>query len=425
MINNIMEQLKAFKFRIYPNKEQANRLAQFFGAKRWTWNHFLSEQKRRFESKEKHLSNFDINKLITPLKKAEETAWLKGVDDWALKNASEDLAMAYQNFFNSIKGKRRGKKMEVPRFKKKSNQQSYRTRGIKIIEGKIKLPKITPISISIHRPITGNIKTATVSQTPSGKYFVSVLTEVDISLKPMTGREVGIDLGLKDLAILSNGIKFEHPARLAAKATHQRKQQQKILARKTRGSKNYEATRKRLAGYFERATNQRNAYYHVLSNYLVSNYDTIHMEDLNVAGMIRNRCLSQKIHESAWSVLSEMIEYKCAWYGKTYYRINRWSPSSKTCSVCGHKLDHLSLGVREWACPECQSVHDRDINAAVNIRNTGQMDLYGKVIPSDAMPEVGEIPMALQKMISKTERSDISISVSHGSGQAARSLVVQ
>ena len=402
-----MQQLKAFKYRIYPNEQQQAQLAQFFGARRWVYNHYLSEQKRRFEAKERHLSNFDINKLITQKKKEPDTAWLRDIDDWCLKNASEDLSNAYDAFFRSIKGQRKGKKMELPRYKKRSAHQSYRTRGIKITEQGLRLPKIkTHININLHQPIQGTIKSATVSKTPSGKYFVSILCESDVELMPMTGREVGIDLGLKHLAILSNGIRFAHPEPQLAKTKQLLKQQQKKLSRKTRGSKNYEQTRIQVARKYEQITNTRNNYYHNISKYLVSTYDAIYMEDLNVSGMLKNRKLSRKIAESAWSTLSSMIEYKCAWYGKTYYRINRWIPSSKTCSSCGHKLDSLELGVRNWTCTACGKVHDRDINAAMNIKNTGQQDLYDKTI-SDATADMGAIPRALQKMTDKIERSDL------------------
>ena len=423
-----MQQLKAFKYRIYPDEAQRTQLAQFFGAKRWVYNHYLAEQKQRFESKEKHLSNFDINKLITQKKKETDTAWLRDIDDWCLKHASEDLSNAYSQFFKSIKGQRRGKKMELPRYKKRSNQQSYRTRGIKLTEQGLKLPKIKSyININTHRPVEGTIKSATISATPSGKYFISILCESAVELMPMRGREVGIDMGLRDLAILSNGIKFQHPEAQLAKTKQLLKQQQRKLSRKTKGSKKYENTRISVAKKYEQITKIRNNYYHNISNYLVSNYDAIYVEDLNVAGMMRNRCLSKKIAESAWSTLSSMIEYKCSWYGKTYYRINRWTPSSKTCSSCGYKLDSLGLEVRSWICPKCGEIHDRDINAAMNIKNTGQRDLYDKTI-SDAIDEMDSniaIPMALQKMTSKIERSSDVLLVSHGSGQAVRSTVVQ
>lgn len=416
-----MQQLKAFKCRIYPTEAQKTQLAQFFGAKRWVYNHYLAEQKRRFLGKEKHLSNFDINKLITQKKKEIETQWLRDIDDWCLKNASEDLSNAYDAFFKSITGKRRGKKMELPRFKKRSSHQSYRTRGIKITDEGLKLPKIkTHININLHRLIAGTIKSATISKTPSGKYFVSILCESDVELMPIAGREVGIDMGLKDLAILSNGIKFVHPEQQLAKTKQLLKKQQKKLSRKVKGSKNYESTRIQLAKKHEQVTNIRKNYYHNISSYLVSNYDTIYVEDLNVAGMIKNRKLSRKIQESAWSTLSSMIEYKCSWYGKTYYRINRWTPTSKTCSCCGHKQESMGLDIRFWTCPSCGTEHDRDINAAVNIKNTGQKDLYNQVIP-DATTGMGSkhaIPKALEKMADKIERSGHYLPVCHGTGQA-------
>ncbi|CAB4129959.1 COG0675 Transposase and inactivated derivatives [uncultured Caudovirales phage] len=401
-----MQQMKAFKYRIYPNAAQCQQLSQFFGAKRWVYNHFLAIQKQKFLNKEKHLSNFDMNYLITDLKKQAEYSWLNEVDSIALQNATEDLANSYSNFFKSIRGQRKGKKMELPRFKKRSNQQSYRTRGIKITEQGLKLPKIkSHININLHRPITGTIKSATISKTPSGKYYISILCEADVALMPQAGREVGIDLGLKDLAILSNGIKFDHPGELLAKTTLQLKKAQRKLSRKKKDSKNYEEQRVVVAAKYAKITAIRNDYYHKLSHYLVSNYDAIYVEDLNVAGMIKNRKLSRKIAESSWSTLSSMIEYKCNWYGKTYYRISRWTPTSKTCSNCGHKLEKLDLNTRAWTCPSCGTKLDRDINAAINIKHTGQRDLYNQII-SDATPEMGAIPVALQKVTSKIERSD-------------------
>ena len=215
----------------------------------------MTEQKDLFLKKEKHLSNFDINKLITQLKKQPDTIWLKDIDDWCLKHAAEDLSNAYQQFFDSIKGKRRGKKQELPKFKKKSNQQSYRTRGIKLSDKGLKLPKIkTHININLHQEIIGKIKSATISKTPGGKYFVSILVETEVALQPMAGREVGIDMGLKDLMILSNGIKFKRPEQILVKAKRELKKQQKKLSRKTKGSKNYEAKRIQVAKNYELIT---------------------------------------------------------------------------------------------------------------------------------------------------------------------------
>lgn len=413
--------MRAYKYRIYPTTEQEQTLAQFFGAKRWIYNHFLHEQKQKFMQKEKHLSNFDMNYIITELKKQEDTAWLRLIDDWCLKHTTEDLNNAYSAFFNSIKGKRKGKKMELPRFKKKTSKQSYRTRGVKILDGAVKLPKIkTPVSCVFHRkiPDDAKIKSCTISKTPSGKYFISILTEVNVELKSMSSREVGIDLGLTHVAITSDGHKFNHPQEQIAKAKRLRKRRQQQLARKQKGSNNYEKTRQQMACWYEREVDIRTNYYHNISSWLVSNYDAIYMEDLNVSGMVKNRKLSRAIYESSWSQLSSMIEYKCAWYGKTFYRINRWTPSSKTCSSCGHKQPSMPLNVREWTCPSCDTIHDRDVNAAANILHVGQQDLYGTQMTSSATREGVAIPTALMKHNDKIERSEHSGSVDVGMEQA-------
>lgn len=404
-----MLQLRAYKYRIYPDAQQCAVLAQFFGAKRWIYNHFLAENKSRFERKEKHLSNFDCNTEITKLKQQTETSWLKGIDDWCLKHASEDLATGFKNFFDSVKGTRKGPKVSVPRYKSKyDNSQSYRTRGFKIDfeTGTIKLPKIPNVKCIFDRKFTGTVKTATVSKTASGKYFVSILVEEPIQLKPSTGLEVGCDLGLKELLILSNGVKFAHPENMLAKAKRALKQAQRKHARTKKGSKNREKARIRVAKCYERITNQRNAYYHQISYYLVNNFDAIYMENLNVKGMLKHPTLARKIHESAWTTLVAMINYKAGVYGKTFHKIDRFVASSKTCSSCGHKLTNLDLGTREWTCPECETHHDRDLNAAQNILNQGQLDCYDRIIPSVESIEEGLIiPKTLVKFASKIERS--------------------
>lgn len=415
-----MRQLVAIKCRMYPTKEQTHLLGQFFGAKRWIYNHFLSKQKELYAKEKKHLSHFDMNYAITRLKGQEDTGWLRQVDAILLQNATEDLATAYKNFFDSIKGKRKGKKSELPRFKKRSNLQSYRTRNVKVSETGIKLPKFKQeIAVVWHRniPDMSTVKSATISKTPSGKYFISVLIETDIELKSMASREVGIDLGIKDLIITSDGVKFVNPNIQLAKTKQLLKKCQNQLAKKKKGSKNYEHVRLRVAKLHEKIVNFKRNYYHNISAYLISNYDSIYMEDLNVSGMLKNRKLSRAIHESSWSILQSMIEYKCNWYGKTFHKISRWTPTSKTCSCCGHKMADMSLGIREWTCPICDTSHDRDINAAMNIRHKGQMDLYGRLL-SDATTEKVEIPKALVKMTSKIERSSSNELVGHGTEQA-------
>lgn len=402
-------ELKAYKYRLYPTIEQESLLNQYVGAKRWFYNYLLSEQKRRFANNEKLLSGFDCNNLLPDLKKQTETAWLKTVDSILLQNAAEDLSVAYKNFFDSIKGKRKGPKVAIPTYKCKGGRESYRTRGVKV-EFKnniVILPKIKAVNCILHREFTGTIKSSTVSKNPDGNWHISILVETQQQLKPMTGQEVGIDLGLKDLAILSTGVKFNHPEQMLSKAKKALKRAQRILARKTKGSKNREKQRIVVAKCYSKLTRIRNEYYHLISRYLVDTFDAIYMENLNVSGMLKNRKLSRKIHESAWSTLKTMISYKAAHAGKTVHEINRWFPSTKTCSCCGHKPQSISLGTREWTCPSCNTHHDRDLNAAKNILNQGQADLYDSIMPSRATMEEGlNIPMALKKHSTKIERSE-------------------
>jgi len=243
----------------------------------------------------------------------------------------------------------------------------------------------------------------------------------------MTGKEIGCDLGLNDLLITSNGLKFKSPNKLEniVKTKRLLKIKQKQFARTIKSSKNHEALRLQVAHLYSKITRQRNEYYHLISRYLVDNYDSIYLEDLAVKNMLQNRKLSRVIHETAWSTLIEMIAYKAGSAGKVFHQINRFYPSSKICSGCGHTLQKLDLGIRTWVCPNCGEIHDRDHNAAKNVLKVGQNDCYGERIKSHAIGDLElMIPMALQKMTSKIERSGIYLPVSHGSEQATQSLVV-
>nr|QMP83086.1 MAG: putative transposase [Caudoviricetes sp.] len=416
---------KSYKFRIYPTKDQENYLAQCFGAKRFVYNYFLYLNNQRYQNKEEFLNAFGCNYIITDMKKTDEYSWMKDVDDWVLKNATNDLGQAFKQFFNSLKGKRK-KSVDKPTFKKKDTRQSFRT-YCKLSDKGLKIPKLKSlIKIVQHQEVVGNIKSVTISKCPSGKYFASILTEQDIIPKEHTGKEVGIDLGIKDLIITSDGVKFVHPDKITEKVNRLLKQQQKILSRKDKGSNNYERQRVKVAKLYEAITNIKKNYYHEISNYLVSSYDAIYMEDLNVSGMIRNRKLSRAIHSASWSMLSSMIEYKANWNQRSFHKINRWFPSSKTCSCCGHKMDSMGLSIREWTCPSCNTIHDRDLNAAVNIKQQGQLDLYNHIPKQQGNWDRNvSIPSVLQKLTTripmesgKIERSiDLSI-VGRGSEQA-------
>ncbi len=423
-----MKQPLTYKYRIYPTEEQQILLSKTFGCKRVIFNYYLNEQHIRYQNKEKHLSNYDINKDITKLKNTKE--WLREVDSIALQMAAEDLSVAYDNFFKSITGKRKGPKISPPKFKNKHSRQSYRTRGVRFNkDGFLHIPKLKLVKVVIHRELPNNsiIKSTTISKNPDGKYYALILIETEIALKPMTGKEIGCDVGIKDLLITSDGIKFKKPNDLPniVKTKQLLKVKQKQFAKTTKCSKNHEKLRLQIARIYSKVTRQRNEYYHLVSRYLVDNYDSIYVEDLSSRNMLQNRKLSRVIHEIAWSTLTNMISYKSYWSGKNYYRINRFYPSSKVCSVCDYKLEKLGLDIRVWICPNCGTHHDRDLNAAMNIIRVGQMDCYGEQIKSQATGDVElKIPLALQKMTSKIERPDICLSVGRGSGQAARSLVV-
>jgi len=423
-----MKKLVAYKYRIYPTEEQQVLLAKIFGCKRFIFNHYLNEQQERYKNKEKHLSNYDINKDITKLKQTKE--WLREVDSIALQMAAEDLSVAYDNFFKSVTGKRKGPKVNPPKFKNKHSRQSYRTRGVRVNEdGTLQIPKLKAVKAVVHRPIPegSTVKSTTISKNPDGRYYASILVETELSLQPMTGKEIGCDVGLKDLLITSSGIKFMRPDDLPyiAKTKQLLKAKQKQFARTEKGSKNHESLRLQVAKLYSKITRQRNEYYHLVSRYLVDNYDSVYVEDLAIKNMLQNRKLSRAIHEVSWATLTNMIAYKASWSGRTYHRINRFYPSSKACSACDYKLEKLDLATRNWICPNCGTNHDRDVNAAKNILRVGQMDCYGEEIKSQATGDLGSIiPLALQKMTNKIERSGICLPVGHGSGQATQSLVV-
>jgi putative transposase len=415
-----MKQLLAYKYRIYPTEDQEVLLSKTFGCKRVIYNYYLEVQQTRYKNKEPRLSHFDINKDITKLK--DEKEWLHEVDSIALQSSAEDLCSAYDNFFKSVTGKRKGPKILPPKFKNKNSRQSYRTRSVRVNEdGTLHIPKLKSVKAAIHREIPEGsiIKSATISKNPDGRYYASILVETEVALRPMTYREVGCDLGLKDLLITSSGIKFKRPDELPniARTKQLLKAKQRQFARTIKSSKNHAALRRQVARLYSKVTRQRNEYYHLVSRYLVDNYDSIYVEDLSSKNMLQNRKLSRAIHEVAWATLANMISYKSSWAGRTYHRISRWYPSSKTCSSCGHKLETLDLGTREWTCPSCGVDHDRDLNAALNILQVGQVDCYGEATKSQATGDLGEIPMALQKMIVKIERSSMGL-VGHGSGQA-------
>ena len=365
MINPIT---KGYKIRLYPNQEQEELINKTFGCVRFIYNYFLDYRIRLYQEEGKSISKFALMNLLKPMKRQEEFNWLGDVDSISLQSSLENLDNAYQRFFKLHSG--------FPKFKsKKDNKQSYTTKSvnnsIKIINNKIQIPKLGLVKFKNGREILGTIKRVTITKSKSGKYFASIVCmDAPHIQQESTGAILGIDLGIKDFLITSEGQKIGNP-KFYQNSQKNLVKSQKRLSRKPIGSKNRDKIRIKIARIFEKIENQRNDFLHKLSRSFANNYDLICCEDLNVKGMIRNHNLAKQIQDVSWSKFLAMLEYKLNWEDKKLIKINTFFPSSKTCSVCGHKKEDLTLDVREWICPECNTEHDRDINAARNILNEG------------------------------------------------------
>ena len=362
--------LKSYKFRLYPNKEQQILLQKTFGCVRFVYNQCLAYRIDKYRNENISLSRFDTNNYKNQILK-KEYPWLKEVDKFALDNIVINLDSAYQKFFTEHNG--------FPKFKsKKISKQSYKTNytngniQIDFDNCKIKLPKLKWIKVRGIRKFEGKIKSATISQTPSGKYYCSVLVEQK-NYKPLTRTNcnIGIDLGIKDFAITSDGDKISNPKYLS-KSEKKLAKLQRQLSRKSKGSNNRNKARIKLARAWNSITNQRIDFLQKLSTELIHRYDIICLEDLNVAGMVRNHKLAKSISDCSWSEFVRILQYKADWYGRIISKIDRFYPSSQTCNCCGClNTETKDLSVREWICTECGAKHDRDINAAKNILKQG------------------------------------------------------
>ena len=375
---NFVERLKAYKFRIYPTEEQEIFFAKTFGCVRKVYNLMLNDRKKAYEE----VKNDPSKKMIfpTPAKYKEEFPFLKEVDSLALANAQLHLDKAYKNFF-------RDKSVGFPRFKSKKNPvQSYTTNNqngtVALIDNKfIKVPKLKSlIRIKLHRQPKGRIKSATISRHASGKYYISLLCKEEINELPKTNSAIGIDLGITDFAILSDGQKIDNN-RFTSKMEKKLKREQRKLSKrallaKNKGiplseAKNYQKQKRKVARLHEKVMNQRTDFLNKLSTEIIKNHDIICIEDLNVKGMLRNHKLARSISDVSWSSFVAKLQYKADWYGREIIKVDTWFPSSQICSECGHKDGKKSLDIREWTCPICHTHHDRDINASINILTEG------------------------------------------------------
>ncbi|EDX77818.1 transposase, IS605 family [Coleofasciculus chthonoplastes PCC 7420] len=365
---------QAIKVRLYPTTEQQVILAQHFGCSRWWWNYALNLCIETYQLTGKGLTRSALNAFLPKLKKQEETEWLSECYSQVLQATTLNLVAAYKNFFEG--------RARYPRFKAKRNKQSIQyPQSVKVVDGCLKFPgRVGVVKTKIHRPIEGTIKTVTVSMTPSGKYFASVLTEVEGDNPPVStlasrseGKIAGIDLGLKDFAIVNDGVKtskFDNPKHLAKHERNLKRKQQK-LDRKEKGSKSRDQARKLVARVHERVSNVRQDYLHKLSRKLVDENQVIVVESLNTKGMVRNHKLAKAISDVGWGMFVNFISYKLEKEGKVLVEIDRWFPSSKLCSNCHYQVDEMPLEVRSWTCPSCGTHHDRDGNASANIRAEG------------------------------------------------------
>lgn len=361
-----------YRYRIYPTSEQSNRLAQMFGCSRVVWNDALAFCQENYKNDGKYPGFAALAKLvITEAKKTDSRSWLSDVSVVPLQQSVRNLDVAFRNFFNSVTGKRKGPRIKLPRFKRRNSAQSaeFTTRGFSV-GSKLYLAKIGSVKVQWSRALPSPPSSVTVIKNASGQYFASFVVEVERTELPESPNSVGVDLGITTFATLSSGKKVDAPKPLKANLKKLARLQRK-LARCEKGSNRREMAKKRVARLHQRIKNIRTDFLHKLSSRLIFENQEINLEDLSVSGMVKNRCLSKAISDLGWRQFRTMLEAKAEMYGRTVNIISRWEPTSQTCSTCGFKGGKKDLSIRGWVCISCGAEHDRDVNAAINIKVAG------------------------------------------------------
>jgi putative transposase len=379
-----MKQKRAYRYRFYPTPEQASVLARTFGSARFVYNWALRLRTDAYYQRQERLGYHELSAALTTLKQQPETVWLNEVSSVPLQQALRHLDKAFRNFFEG--------RAQYPSFHKKRGRQAA-TYASSAFQWDAQARALTlakmdaPLNIHWSRSFIGTPTTVTISQDTAGRSFVSLLVEEEITALPVVNAMVGVDVGLKDVAVLSTGERVANPQYLR-RSERRLAHAQRNLSRKQKGSKNREKARLKVAREHARIADQRRDGLHKLTTRLIRENQTVCVESLAVKNMVRNRSLAKAISDAGWGELGRQLEYKAEWYGRTLVKIDRWYPSSKRCHVCGYMLDSLPLDVRQWTCPECGVRHDRDINAAKNILAVGlTVNAYGEAVrPGRAMP---------------------------------------
>lgn len=368
-----------YSYRVYPTNQQLTSLAQLFGCCRVVWNDALAFCLDLYRSEKKKPKDTELSKRLTQVKKTQEREWLTQVSSVPLQQSLRDLDTAYKNFFTSCRGKRKGKKVKPPKFKKRRSKQSARftDNAFKVLPDKVSLAKIGELEIVWSRPLPSYPTSVTVIKDSANRYFLSFVVEINPEKLPDNGQSVGVDLGIIDFATLSDGEKIKSPKPLK-KNLRKLRRLQKSLSRKQKGSKRREIARLKVARLHAHIKDTRNDFLHKFSTQIIRENQTIVLEDLNTAGMVKNRKLSRAISDLGWRTFRDMLSSKSEMYGREFKIIDRWEPTSQRCSCCGQIGGKKELNVREWTCLFCGSEHDRDVNAATNILAVGLSDTQNK-----------------------------------------------